>query len=122
MPEAGRAPQEHGLATVGGARQFYSVHGGTAFTGGAEPLEGSRSSRGGRLSSLKPSSTAINLSDMMPPNLSVHNGGPRCARTAPAVGVHCFACSRSLVAPAARLKRACMTPLRLGSRHGTPVW
>jgi hypothetical protein len=111
VPNVGRAEQEHGLATVGGARQFYSVHGGTAFTGGAEPLEGSRSSRG-RLSSLKPSSTAVNLSDMMPPNLSVHNGGPGYARTA--LSAQSSALLRLFRFPRQRARQARM--------HGSPAF
>ena len=71
--------QERGLATVGGARQFYSVHGGNAYTG-AEPLGGAGGSTA-RLFSLKPSSTAVNLSDMVPRDFSLHKGSVRCARS-----------------------------------------
>lgn len=69
--------QERGLATVGGERQFYSVHGGSAYTG-AEPLGGAGGSTT-RLFSLKPSSTAVNLSDMVPRDFSLHKGSVRCA-------------------------------------------
>ncbi|KAK9831839.1 hypothetical protein WJX81_000472 [Elliptochloris bilobata] len=70
---AGNFPSmnERGLATVGGSRLFYSVHGGSAFAD-AEPLDGTAGGRR-RLSSLKPSSTAVNLSDMVPHDFSVHN-------------------------------------------------
>ena len=62
---------------MSGARQFYSVHGGTAYRSG-DPLEGSSHGGRRRLSSLlKPSSTAVNLSEMAPHDLSVHDAGAR---------------------------------------------